>query len=514
MSAVALDPSTIVAVLGAGTMGRGIARVAAQAGHDVLLYDSHAAAVTDAIDETRLRLDRDVERGRLATLEATAIAERISPCSRLDAAAPAGLVVEAIVEDLHTKIDVLRRLEDVLAPGSIIASNTSSLSITAIAAGLARPEHVAGMHFFNPAPVMPLVEVVAGAASSEATVDTLVQTALAWGKTPVRAASTPGFIVNRVARPFYGEGLRLLQEGVADHATIDAIVTGAGGFRMGPFTLMDLVGLDVNLAVSTSVYNQTFHDDRFAPNVIQQALVDAGYLGRKTGRGFYDYGEGASVVEPVTLPPVGLRVPVVGVVGDPGHASGLIDRLAAAGIAVATSEGHGHGFVVGETRVCPTDGRPATLIAAGADSGANVVVIDLVGDWATATTVAIAPAAQASRGAVEDATALMQAAGLEVALVGDSPGLVLMRIVAQLASIAADAVLVGVAEPEDVDTAMRLGTNYPRGPLEWADELGPATVVAVLDNLRSFYGEDRYRASVLLRQAALTGTAISTAGGT
>ncbi len=507
----ALDPSAVVAVIGAGTMGRGIARVAAGAGHPVLIYDSYAAAVTDAIDETRRRLERDVDRGRLDAAAAGAIAARITPCSRLDAVAPATLVVEAIVEDLGVKIDVLRRVEAAVADTAILASNTSSLSITAIAAGLSRPGMVAGMHFFNPAPLMPLVEVVVGAESSEATIETLLDTARAWGKTPVRAASTPGFIVNRVARPFYGEGLRLLQEGVADPATIDAVVTGAGGFRMGPFTLLDLVGLDVNLDVSTSVYTQTYHDPRFAPNVIQRSLVDAGRLGRKSGHGFYDYSSGDGPPAAAPHEAVPLEGPVT-VVGEPGHAAGLVDRLAAAGVGVERRDGEEAGFGVGDAFVVPTDGRPATAVAAAAPSHRNVVTLDLVRDWESATACAIAPAAQAAPAAVSAAAALIQAAGLDAHVVGDGPGLVLMRIVAQLASVAADAVTFGVAEPDAVDTAMRLGTNYPEGPLEWADRLGAVTVVTVLDNLRSFYGEDRYRAATLLRRAALAEAPVRTTG--
>ncbi|MFQ5553854.1 MAG: 3-hydroxyacyl-CoA dehydrogenase [Acidimicrobiia bacterium] len=514
----ALDPSTPVAVIGAGTMGRGIARVAAGAGHPVLIFDASAAAVTDAIDETRRRLLRDVEKGRLDQEAAGSIADRITPCSRLEAVAAAGLVIEAILEDLDVKTDVFRRVESVVDDSTILASNTSSLSITAIGAGLSRPDRMAGMHFFNPAQLMPLVEVVVGDASAGDTVDTLMATAAAWGKTPVRAASTPGFIVNRVARPFYGEGLRLLQEGVADHATIDDIVTGAGGFRMGPFRLLDLVGLDVNLAVSNSVYEQTFHDARFAPNVIQQSLVHAGRLGRKTGRGFYDYGDRAAVGPGDSATgdgaPSQLASKVLAV-GDLGHAAGLVTRLDNAGVAIEQQRadgGPGH-LRLGGSVLVPTDGRCATELAAAGTFGTDeIAVVDLARDWASATRVAVTEAAQATGGPGAVWAAAIEGAGVAVSLVGDSPGLVLMRIVSQLASVAADAVLTGVAVAEDVDTAMRLGTNYPAGPLEWADALGAEAVVSVLDHLQAFYGEDRYRAATLLRRSALVGSPVR--GGT
>ncbi len=276
-----------------------------------------------------------------------------------------------------------------------------------------------------------------------------------------------------MARPYYGEALRLVAEGAADPATIDAVATGAGAFRMGPFALMDLVGLDVNLAVSKSVFEQTFGDQRFAPSVIQQGLVDAGRLGRKTGRGFYRYGETAAIPVPASVVPGDAEPGAVEVVGDLGHASGLVDRLAAGGVEVArraADAGPGR-LVVGDTVVVPTDGTTATELAVRLGR-AEVAVLDLVGDWSSATRVAVAEADQAQgRPAVAFATAVAPA-GLVVSPVGDTPGMVLMRIVAQLASVAADAVTLGVASAADVDTAMRLGTNYPRGPLEWAEALG------------------------------------------
>lgn len=492
-----------VAVIGAGTMGAGIAQVAAANGHPVLLHDTSPEVVAEALTHLRRRLEGSVGRGRLDAAEAESIRHRITVAASLDDLAPAGLLIEAIVERLDVKRGLFAALEALVAPDAILATNTSSLSVTAIAAGLEHPERVAGMHFFNPAPVMPLVEVVSGDATGEAVVAVVAATATAWGKTPVRCSSTPGFIVNRVARPFYGEALRLLGEGAADVATIDAVVTGAGGFRMGPFALMDLVGLDVNLAVSTSVFEQTYGDTRFAPNLIQRGLVDAGRLGRKTGRGFYRYGDGAVAVEPATLDASGPVADVV-VVGDAGHAAGLVDRVEACGVAVTrrpSDEGPGR-LLVGDAVVVPTDGSTATELAARL-ACTEVAVLDLVGDAATATRVAVADADQALRRPGERFAAVAARAGIAVSPVGDTPGLVLMRIVAQLASVAADAVTFGVAGAADVDTAMRLGTGYPQGPLAWADSIGVGTVVGVLDRLRAFYGEDRYRVASRLRRATL-----------
>ncbi len=494
---------SLVVVLGSGTMGRGIARVAAGAGHRVILNDVSAPALESARQEMHRFLDRDVAKGRLETDEATAIGERIAYESDVSAIGDAVLVIEAIVEDLDAKIALLRQVEAIVGVDTVIATNTSSLSVTAIAAGLERPRRVAGMHFFNPAPVMPLVEIVAGADSAPAVLDSLTALARAWGKTPVRAASTPGFIVNRVARPFYGEALRVVEEHVATPAEVDDIVTGAGGFRMGPFALMDLVGLDVNLAVSKSVYTQTFHDPRFAPNQIQQQLVDAGRLGRKSGRGFYDYEDDGPAPKPRVVPADG-EVQRVTVHGSGEELAGLIGRLAASGVDVVSRTGPVAGISAGTTILWPSDGRPAaTIEPLVPDLG--VVAVDEVIDWSTASAVAIAGTDES---ALRTAAGVLAAAGIAARPVGDAPGLVLLRIMAQLASVAADAVLRHIATAEDIDTAMRLGTNYPIGPLEWADRFGPARVVEVLDNVANFYGEPRYRPSPLLRRVAATGSKI------
>ncbi|MDQ3782612.1 MAG: 3-hydroxyacyl-CoA dehydrogenase [Actinomycetota bacterium] len=499
-----LPPERAVGVVGAGTMGAGIAQVAATYGHRVLLHDTAPGAAEAAVEAVRTRLDAAVNKGRLDTAAAAAIAGRIVAASSLDELAEVGLVIEAVVERLDVKRELFAKLEALVAADAVLATNTSSLSVTAIAAGLDHPQRVVGMHFFNPAPVMALVEVVSGDATAAAVADTTAATATAWGKTPVHCTSTPGFIVNRVARPFYGEALRLLAEGAADAATIDAVVTEAGGFRMGPFALMDLVGLDVNLAVSRSVYEQTFGDTRFAPNVIQQGLVDAGRLGRKTGRGFHDYSAEAVPVAPAILDGSGPAPAEVVVVGEPGHAAALVDRIAASGVPVRREAGDGGPgrLLVGDAVVVPTDGTTATELAARLGV-TEVAVLDLVGDGATAARVAVADADQAQRRPGERFAAAVAPARLAVSAVGDTPGLVVMRIVAQLASVAADAVTAGVADPGDVDIAMRLGTSYPKGPLAWAEEIGVATVVGVLDRLRAFYGEDRYRVASRLRRAAL-----------
>jgi 3-hydroxybutyryl-CoA dehydrogenase len=293
-----MKPDDTVAVLGAGTMGAGISQVAAAAGHPVLLYDVRTDAAAKAINDIRINLQKLVAKGKLSA-EAAAAA-RVTSAASIGQLGPAGLVIEAIVEDLTAKREVFAKLENIIAEDCILATNTSSISVTAIAAALQRPGRLAGMHFFNPAPIMELVEVVSGLATDRDCAETIYATAKAWGKTPVRVKSSPGFIVNRVARPFYLEALKLLQERVATPATIDAVMREAGGFRMGPFELMDLIGNDVNLAVSKSLFEAFFYEPRFRPSLLQQELVDAGRLGRKTGRGWYDYADGA--VKPMADP--------------------------------------------------------------------------------------------------------------------------------------------------------------------------------------------------------------------
>jgi 3-hydroxybutyryl-CoA dehydrogenase len=382
-------------VVGAGTMGAGIVQVAAEAGIAVRVHDPIPGAVDRALERISGFLARKVEKGQLSAQDREAAMAGITPATTIQDVADADLVVEAIPEEIELKRDAFRLLDDAAAASTILASNTSSLPIARIAGATQRPQRVAGMHFFNPVPLMQLVEVVAGPLTDSAVTDSVALFARRLGKTPVVASDTPGFIVNRVARPFYLEALRIVGEGAASVDGVDAAMRGIG-FRMGPFELIDTIGLDVNLAVSMSVFEQFFFDPRYRPHLLQRSLVDAGRLGRKSGGGFYDYAaDGAS-----------------GVWGGLAH-------------------------------------RP---------EGPAVPTLD------------------------EQQIAA--------------------RVLAAIVNEAASAVADGVASPEAIDTAMRLGTGYPSGPLEWGERIGLSHVVHTLDALHAAMPDGRYRVVPLLRALA------------
>jgi 3-hydroxybutyryl-CoA dehydrogenase len=496
-----------VCVVGAGIMGAGIAQVAAQAGHEVRLFDMREGAAAAAKAKMATALAALVAKGRMADDEVQALLARITPIAALQEAAGVALVVEAIVENLDAKRALFAQLEALCGASTVLATNTSSISVTAIANGLQHPGRLVGMHFFNPVPLMKLVEVVSGLQTEPAVAEAIFQLSAAWGKTPVHAKSTPGFIVNRIARPYYAETMALLLEQAATPAVLDACLRGAG-FRMGPCELMDLIGHDTNFAVTNSVYAANFFDKRYVPSLLQAEMVAGGLLGRKSGRGFYVYRDGkpenAGLPVAVTEAPATAREVTV-------HGEGPIaDHLEQAATAALAPQGWGParlrnsgwtGLEVDGARLALTDGRTATELAAVLQRS-DIAVFDRPFSTTRGTAVAVAVAETCPAAWRAQAHAWLAALGFAPLPMADTPGLVVARTVGMLINEGSDAVLQGVCTPEGADAAMKLGLNYPAGPFEFLARWSVAEVTALIDTLDTHYRGERYRLSPYLRQRA------------
>ncbi|MGW5866117.1 3-hydroxyacyl-CoA dehydrogenase [Streptomyces sp. NPDC055239] len=496
----ALELSSPVAVVGTGTMGQGIAQVALLAGHPVRLYDAVAGQAKTAAAAIGARLDRLVEKGRLTPDDRSAAGSRITPVDSLAGLAGCGLVIEAILEQLPVKQSLFEELEKIVGEDCLLATNTSSLSVTAIAGTLEKPGRFVGLHFFNPAPLLPLVEVVSGSATDETAATRAYETARAWGKTPVRSADTPGFIVNRIARPFYAEALRLHEERAADPATIDAVLRESGGFKMGPFELTDLIGQDVNEAVTRSVWESFFQDPKFTPSLAQRRLVESRRLGRKSGQGWYAYGDDTPRAEPHTAAPAPAPASVT-LHGDLFQAHDVAKLIDEAGIDIPYKEPFdpdrpGYIELPSGVRMFLSDG------STGDDAEGAVIQFDLALDYRSATRIALAPSVAVSEDQLHEAVGLFQALGKQVSVIADVPGMIVSRTVAMLVDFAQDAVARGVASREDIDTAMLLGVNYPRGPIEWGEALNLHWAINILECLHQEYPTGRYAPSRALRRAA------------
>ncbi|MER6953564.1 MULTISPECIES: 3-hydroxyacyl-CoA dehydrogenase [unclassified Streptomyces] len=486
------DLSSPVAVVGTGTMGQGIAQVALVAGHPVRLYDAVPGRAREAAAAIGARLDRLVDKDRLAATDRDEARARLKAAESLADLADCSLVVEAVVEDLAAKQELFRQLEDVVGEDCLLATNTSSLSVTAVAGALRNPGRFVGLHFFNPAPLLPLVEVVSGYATDVTSATRAYETARSWGKTPVACADTPGFIVNRIARPFYAEAFAVYEAQGADPATIDAILRESGGFRMGAFELTDLIGQDVNESVTHSVWRSFFQDVRFTPSLAQRRLVESGRLGRKSGQGWYDYREEAEPAEPHTAEPAQPPAYVVAE-GNLGPASELLALIREAGVQVREEEeDHGTRLVLpGGGQLALADGQTSVEFR-------DVVYFDLALDYRKATRIALSASQDTSTQTMSEAIGLFQALGKDVSVIGDVPGMIVARTVARIVDLAHDAVAKGVATEEDVDTAMRLGVNYPLGPFEWSRRLGRTWACALLDDLHDRDPSGRYAPSLAL----------------
>jgi 3-hydroxybutyryl-CoA dehydrogenase len=504
----------VIGVLGAGTMGSGIAQLACLAGARTRLHDPDADALERALERIPAALERGAEKGRWSAEEASGAAGRLEAVDDLDGFAGCELIVEAAPESLEVKHDVFAKLSEI-APDAVLASNTSSIPITAIAPAAADPSRVVGMHFFNPAPLMKLVEVIAGLESSEDALAVARATGEAMGRRVIDASDGPGFIVNRCNRPFGLEALKLLAERAADVETIDRICRLGGGFRMGPFELSDLVGVDVGFEVSKSFHELSFGEPRWRPSPLAARQVAAGRLGRKCGRGWYEYGDGPHRPEDPDPPPTGGGAGrLVVVAGDLPLAEELRGLAAAAGWAAVDPVSAG-GEVPWLAIDCgaqpddpPLQGGPLALLCADGslhalDPGGGSVGFHALPPLEGSTLVELTRGAATTTVATERAEQFFTSLGRHVAWVEDAPGLVLGRIVCQLVNEACFAVGEGVGSPQDVDDGMVLGLNHPRGPFAWLESIGPAHVLAVLDALRVELGEERYRAAPLLRRMAV-----------
>jgi len=496
-----------IGVIGGGAMGRGIVQLFAQAGVPVVLHDAQPAAVDAAFAYLTDTFDKLVEKGRMQPAQRDAALGRVERADSLQGFAGCDLVIEAIVERLDVKRDVFRALEAVVAPDAVLASNTSSLSITAIAAACERPARIAGYHFFNPVPLMKVVEVVHGVRTDPTAVDRLVALARTAGHTPVVCQDTPGFIVNHAGRAFGPESLKLLGEGVADVPTIDRILReqvdfGGSGFRLGPFELMDLTGLDVSHPVMESIYHQYYEEPRYKPSVIGAQRVAAGLYGRKSGEGFYRY-DGSPA--PAEAPPPPLQ-PGLSVWVAPGPARGPIRDLVT-GLGASTDDGGQPG--AGSLIVVAPIGVDATTAAQGLDA-TRVVALDTLFPFGLRAckrrALMVTPATTA--GVRDAARALFAADGARVSMLRDSAGFVAQRVVAMIVSIATEIAQQRVASPADIDSAVRLGLGYPVGPLTMGDMLGPARVLEILEGMHRCCADPRYRAGPWLRRRAALGLSL------
>ena len=520
----AADPPQTIGVAGAGTMGAGIAQVACLSGARTLLHDPIPEALDAGLDRIKRQLQRAVERGRLTDSRAEEASARLEAAPALDDLADCELVIEAAPERLELKRELFARLSDgIVSDDCVLATNTSSLLVTAIAGAAKRPERVVGMHFFNPPPVMRLLEVVAGQQSSERSLAKARAAGEAMGKEVIIAADGPGFLVNRCNRPFGLEALKLLQERVAPLEEIDRICRMASGFRMGPFELMDLVGVDVGLDVSRSFYEQSFGEPRWRPSPITVRTVAAGRMGRKSGRGYYDYSDKSSPPpehrppDPEPLPSGGGDGLIV-IAGTSPLALALADEASDAGWEVASPEDARDAqapFLIldvgfGEDAEVPLQGGPQAICCAHGslavlDPGGGAVGFHALPPLEEASLVELTRGRDSAESAASAAERFFATLGKHTTWVADAPGLVLGRIVCQVVNEAAFAVAESVGSAADVDAGMVHGLNYPRGILTWADEIGLDHVLAVLDGLYEERREERYRASPLLRSLVMSG---------
>jgi len=494
-----------VGIVGAGAMGRGIAQIAAQAGSDVLLMDVQAGAADKARQAIGSQWDKLVEKGRMSVDALDSCKLRLNATGTLPDLAGCDLVIEAVVERLDVKKSLFSELEDVVSPQTVLATNTSSLSVTAIAAALKHPERLAGYHFFNPVPLMKVVEVIAGLKTRPDVCSALSQYAVQMGHTPVQARDTPGFIVNHAGRGYGTEALRIVGEGITDFATIDRILRDQAGFKLGPFELMDLTALDVSHPVMESIYHQYYEEDRYRPSVITAQRLAGGMLGRKSGEGFYRYSGAQAQIQAEAPAPEVAGLPPVWVSPRAARRSELLQLLKDLGAVIETGQSPSMQAL---TLVAPLGFDVTTVAVVERLDPSRTVGIDLLIDDA-ATRRRVLATNPATRIDMRDsAHALFARDGKPVSVIRDSGGFVTQRVVATIVNIASDICQQGICSPEDLETAVTLGLGYPLGPLAMGDRYGPSNVLEVLFNMQTVYGDQRYRPSPWLRRRGAIGLSL------
>jgi len=487
-------PDLVAGVAGSGTMGRGIVQVLAQCGMRTLVFDAQPGAAAKAKDAIAKSLSAIAQKGRITQKDAEAALARIEVVDALAALQPCHVVVEAIVELLQPKQELFQALEKVVDDTCILASNTSSLSVTAMASACANPGRVAGYHFFNPVPVMKIVEVVDGELTEPWVGDALVALAKRYGHKPVRCKDTPGFIVNHAGRGYVPESLRVLQEGIADFATIDRVLVEAAGFRLGPFGLLDLVGLDIAHGVMKSMHGQYYAEPKYQPSFLSDPRVAAGLLGRKTGRGWYRYGKDG----------VAEKMPEQEIPSKKPDSVWCVPELKDFLSKFTNIENKPGPLCI----VAPLgDDATTTAIKLKLDPSCTVALDPLFG-FAKRRTLMTTPV---TRPAVRDAAhALLASDGVPVSLIRDSAGFIAQRVVAHIVNVGCDIAQQRIATPEDLDSAVMLGLGYPKGPLGMGDAIGAPKLLAILEAMHAFYGEPRYRPSPWLKRRALLGVSLLT----
>jgi len=486
-----------IGIVGAGAMGRGIAQLFASAGKQVWLHDACSESISEALRFNRELLERGLAKGRLSIAELDATLARMQAAPALADLSGCDLVIEAIVENLEAKQALFIELESLLAEGAVLATNTSSLSVTRIAAACQHPERVAGFHFFNPVPLMKLVEVVRGERSDPQVIERLVKLAEEAGHFPAITPDTPGFLVNHAGRAYSTEAQRILAEGIATAEQIDRILRDGPGFRMGPFELFDLTGLDISHAVMESVYQQFYQDPRYTPSYQAAQRVAAGLLGRKTGQGYYRYENGQQIRTPEPqFSPVRIERPFWLDSQDPVLRSRLAALLQAAGTELESGE------VPSARAIClitPLGEDASSMIARLGLPAERSVALDQFCDFDRRRVLmrqpALAPAIEAQ------ARQALGSDGVPVEVINDSPGFVSQRVVASIVNLGCEIAQKGIADPQTLDRAVTLALGYPKGPLGFAEHYGAARILAILQAMQNCYGgEARYRPSPWLRR--------------